>query len=305
MKNILRTITIASCALVLLACNKQPGASSFALPQDLGTLIFRGGESKSFSHIGENIKVCTAKPPKGWYATVTDNVITVVAPQSDGTYSASGNVDVYARGYDNIEYVVKVPVRTEARLNKTQWTLVYASSEEPMNYSSQNFTREDDHTSSMTGYAKDLIDGSYSSIWAYNASKGHKVPFYFVIDLGEEKTLSAMDIYAQRANKNLSDPTNTIPFRQCGEAIIEFAGQGQVSGNGMADKGGSGQGQWRDKQSFYFDQLKNVIHNLVPFNKTIKARYIRFTYVKGYYKETDESPTYNGGALAELDLLGY
>lgn len=290
--------------LMLSACTqKAVGVSSFSLPSDGETRIFTAGASLSLSWNGANIETCTAKPPKGWYASVDKGIITIVAPSLDKSYTASGQVTVYARGTDKVEYVVYIPVQTESKLPKTNWNMVYFSSEEAGNYASQKYTREDDPSSSMTGYAKDLIDGSYSSIWAFNYSHGDKAPFYFVIDLGESRTVTALDIYAQRGNKNLSDPTNTVPFRQCGEAAVEFATI--LSGNGMADLGGTGTANWSNKHNFYSDRLLNVIHNVVYLDAPVTARYLRFRYIKGYYKETDTAPSYTGGALAELDVLGY
>lgn len=308
MKNLLRFIVIAAGCISLAACEKEYGPSSFSLPQSIETLVFSAGQTQSFAFNGENIKVCTAKPPKGWYATVIDNMVKIVAPNFVETeYVANGNVSIYARGYDDVEHVVQVPVQTEARLDKKNWKIIYKTCEEAMDYKGQNFTREDDPTSSMTGYATDLIDGSLSSIWVYDydkdPAKNTEVPFYFVIDLGKTYKLSAAELYAQRANKNLSDPTNTVPTRQCGEAIFEFATS--INGNGMADKGGTGSANWGNKQTFYSDQLLNVYRNAVHFNKVIEARYIRFTYAKAYYSADDTSPNYKGGALAELNILGY
>ena len=306
MRTTLHLVIAAALPAVLLlsACGpKAAGESSFSLPSDGETRIFIAGQSLTLPWDGTNIEACTAKPPKGWYATVNEGAVTIVAPSLDNSYIASGQVTVYARGTDKVEYVVYIPVRTEARLSKSGWNMVWCSSESPADYSGQKFTREDDPSSSMTGYATDLIDGSYSSIWAFNYGNGDKAPFYFVIDLGASKNVTALDIYAQRGNNNLSDPTNTTPFRQCGEAVIEFATT--LSGNGMADLGGTGTANWSNKHAFYTDRLLNVIHNAVHLDAPVTARYIRFRYVKGYYKETDTAPTYTGGGLAELDLLGY
>ena len=293
-----------SAVLCFSGCSKKAtGPSSFSLPTDGTTLVFTAGQSQSVSYSGENIEACTAKPPMGWYASVQGNMITIVAPDLSTTFEGSGQVSVYARGTDKVEFVYYIPVTTEALLDKTEWNIVYASSEEPMSYANQKFVREDDPSSTMTGYAKDIIDGSYSSIWAYNYGRGDKAPFYFVIDLGKEMTITSFDLWAQRGNKNLSDPTNTSFTRHCGEAVFEFATT--VTGNGMADLGGTGSGNWSHKHSFYTDHLRNQRHNIVHLDEAVTARYIRFRYVKGYYAETDEAPAYTGGALAELDVFGY
>lgn len=189
-------------------------------------------------------------------------------------------------------------------LPKNGWKMIYASSELGENYAAQNFVREDDPSSSMTGYAKDLIDGSYASIWAYNWRTADPTPYYFVIDLGATYTITALDIWAQRGNKNLSDPTNTSSTRQCGEATVEFAAT--LSGNGMGDLGGSGSANWSGKQTFTSGQLLNQIHNVICLSNPTSARYIRFCYVKGYKDTDNDEPTLTtGGSLAELDIIGY
>ena len=298
------TTALVAAVLSFASCNKQEaGASSFSLPTDGETLMFTAGQTRTLTYSGENIEACTAKPPKGWIGKVDGNVIRLTAPEiSVSDYESGGQVAVYARGTDKTEYVVYFPVQSEGKLDKTNWSIRYKSSEEPADYSSQKFIREDDPSSSMTGWAKDLIDGSYSSIWVYDYPDD-QVPFYFVIDLGEPKSICSFDIWAQRGTKNLSDATNTTFVRQCGEATFEFAST--CSGNGMADKGGTGTADWSHKISLYSDTLKKQMHNVVHLSEPVRTRYIRFTYLKGYSDADVSSPTYTGGALAELDIYGF
>nr|MCR4565918.1 hypothetical protein [Bacteroidales bacterium] len=154
------TTALVAAVLSFASCNKQEaGASSFSLPTDGETLMFTAGQTRTLTYSGENIEACTAKPPKGWIGKVDGNVIRLTAPEiSVSDYESGGQVAVYARGTDKTEYVVYFPVQSEGKLDKTNWSIRYNSSEEPADYSSQNFIREDDPSSSMTGWAKDMLD---------------------------------------------------------------------------------------------------------------------------------------------------
>ncbi|MBQ7518611.1 MAG: DUF1735 domain-containing protein [Bacteroidales bacterium] len=190
-------------------------------------------------------------------------------------------------------------------LNKSGWTMVYRSSEEIGNYSGQGFVRKDDPSSSQTGYAKDLLDGDYGSIWAFGSGSGDMAPFYFVIDMGKSYTIRQLDIWAQRGNRDMGNEENTTPSRQCAYATVEFATT--LTGDGMGDLGGYGEADWFGRESFGSDVLANRISNSVYLSELRYARYIRFTYINCYYAATDTSPrtTYTGGSLAELDFWGY
>lgn len=203
-------------------------------------------------------------------------------------------------------YIVaqRVAIPQAEKLSKTEWEMVYWESDSPGDYVSHNFTREDDPSSSMTGYATDLIDGSYASIWAFSNKEG-LAPFHFVIDLGKEYTIRHLALWAQRGEKQMGDSENTIPSRQCATATIEFATT--LEGNGMGDLGGDGSADWFGKETFGPEVLKNQIHNTVYLSELRYARYVRFTYVNCYYAASDVSPrtSYSGGSMAELDLFGY
>ena len=203
-------------------------------------------------------------------------------------------------------YIVaqRVDIPQPEKLAKTGWTMLYSESESPESYAGHNFVREDNPSSSHTGYAKDLIDGSYASIWSFSTRQG-LAPFHFVIDLGKEYTIRHMALWAQRGENQMGDPENTIPRRQCANATIEFATT--LQGDGMGDLGGQGSADWFGKESFGPEVLKNQISNTVYLSELRYARYVRFTYVNCYYAASDVEPrtTYNGGSMAELDLFGY
>ena len=199
--------------------------------------------------------------------------------------------------------VGRFDIPNASMLDKRGWSMVFYETEDPMSYSSHNFVREDNPSSTITGYAKDLIDGSHASIWAYKS--GSTIPFHFVIDLGKQYTIRQIDLWAQRGDKHMEDATNTVPSRQCATAVFEFANT--LSGDGMGDLGGNGSADWFGRETFGPDVLKNEISNSVYLSELRYARYIRFTYVNCYYTAADVAPrtTYFGGALAELDFWGY
>lgn len=207
---------------------------------------------------------------------------------------------------DPLYLVVKrFAIEPATNLDKSAWTMVYRSSEETGNYSGQGFVRKDDPSSSQTGWAKDLLDGDYGSIWAFGSGAGDTAPFYFVIDMGGKKTIRQIDLWAQRGNRDMGNADNTAPTRQCAYAIFEFANT--LEGDGMGDLGGNGSADWFGRETFGSDVLGNRISNSIYLSELRYARYIRFTYVNCWRYDYDASPssTYKGGSLAELDFWGY
>ncbi|MCR4565917.1 MAG: DUF1735 domain-containing protein [Bacteroidales bacterium] len=201
--------------------------------------------------------------------------------------------------------VKRLAIDPPTNLNKSNWSVVYRSSQEIGDYSGQGFVRKDDPTSSKTGSAEDLLDGDYGSIWAFGSKAQDTQPFYFVFDLKQKYTLRQIDIWAQRGNRDMGNPENTTPTRQCAYAIVEFANT--LEGEGMGDHGGQGNADWFGRETFGPDVLANRISNTVYLSELRYARYVRFTYVNCYYQSTDTAPrtTYLGGSLAELDFWGY
>lgn len=216
----------------------------------------------------------------------------------------NGTDDVKKSETSSTIYVVyrKRVLPPAVKLEKNDWSLVYFSSEYAENYSGHGYVRADDPSSSMTGYAADIIDGDYASIWAYNWKTPDKPPFYIVIDFGREVTVRGLDLWAHRGNKDMMNPNNSTPSNQCGQCTVEFATA--ISGNGMDDKSG-GVSDWTYSESFGPDILKNQICNTIYLTEVIRARYMRFTYEAGYKTASDQNLTnYAGGRLAEIDVLG-
>lgn len=201
--------------------------------------------------------------------------------------------------------IKRFAIEPASKLDKSSWTMAYRSSEETGNYSGQGFVRKDDPSSSQTGWAKDLLDGDYGSIWAFGSAAGDTAPFYFVIDMGSKKTIRQIDLWAQRGNRDMGNADNTTPTRQCAYAIFEFANT--LEGDGMGDHGGNGSADWFGRETFGPDVLGNRISNSIYLSELRYARYIRFTYVNCWRYDYDASPstTYKGGSLAELDFWGY
>lgn len=216
----------------------------------------------------------------------------------------TGSDDVQKSDSTSTIYVIfrKRVLPPAENLEKTRWNLVYCSSEYAENYSGHGYVRADDPSSSLTGYAADVIDGDYASIWAYNWKTADKPPFHIVIDFGREVTVRGLNLWAHRGNKDMMNPDNTTPSNQCGQCTVEFATA--ISNTGMDDKNG-GTSDWGYSETFGPDVLKNQIKNTVYLTEVIRARYMRFTYEAGYKASADQNLTnYAGGRLAEIDVLG-
>lgn len=216
-----------------------------------------------------------------------------------------GDEDIQLSRDSSILYIVygKRVLPTPINLAKNDWNIVYCSSEYAENYSGHNFVRSDGSSSSMTGYANDIIDGDYASIWAYNWKNQDKPPFYFVVDFGREITIRGLKLWACRGNKDMMNENNTTPSNQCGRCTVEFSTA--ISGDGMDDKDG-GVSDWMYSETFNSDVLVNQINNTIYLTEVIRARYMRFAYEAGYKNPTDQNLTnYTGGRLAEIDVLGH
>lgn len=217
----------------------------------------------------------------------------------------SGSDDVVKSEENSTLYVIyrKRVLPTPENLSKSGWSLVYFSTEYPENYSAHKFVRSDDPSSTVTGYARDIMDGDYASVWAYDWKTPHKPPFYLVFDFGREVTVRGLDLWAMRGNKDMMNPDNTVASGQCGQCTVEFATA--ISGTGMDDKNG-GVSDWAYSETFGPDILKNQIKNTVYLTEIIRARYMRLTYEAGYKNPTDANlSNWAGGRLAEIDVLGH
>lgn len=263
-------------AIFVFACNKaDTGPSAFEVEWDEQTLLFSYGEQKEIPYVGEHLEVLTAKAPNGWKSSVSDGRISVTAPEAGTAGDAvSGRVGIYARGTDKFEYALYIPVRSESPQNKASWEIVYCSS------------------ASEGNGPENLFDGSVGSFW----SAGAKSPQYIIIDFGSVRSITGVGFSSRIRSEE--------PFLQCAEAVVDFATE--VRGDGMADLGGTGTGDWGDKHTFYSDRLANRAFNMVHLNGEVSARYMRLRYHKHYLEDGSVSQSGAAGAsLSEIDIYGY
>ena len=269
-------------------------------------------------------------PPSGAYAISGENLM---LPRFN-TVSSTGSVSLISSGLlDTDEYLLPITIsqisgsdkvkKSETasviyivygkrqlppaeNMPKTDWSLIYNNSFSVGNYHTKHgFVRSDGTTGDdayLTGYATDIIDGDYASIWGYDYNKKDQPPYYFVIDFGKEITVRGLTLWAQRGNNDMMNPDNTTPTSQCGLCTVEFATS--ITGNGMGDKSG-GASDWFYSEEFNSADLKNQISNTVYLTEIIRARYMRFAYRGRYSSATATSVSTNaGGNLAEIDVLG-
>lgn len=193
-------------------------------------------------------------------------------------------------------------------VDKSAWQILYANSEMLENFSGQNYIGSDGD--SYSGSANDMIDGDYASFWSYNylangaqkAASLDYLPYYIVIDLGEEKTISSMALTArQPGGTNAMAEYNDKYASQVARMTVEFASS--ITKRGMADVLDHGASQWSGAETFDESVLKNQKVNKVDFKASHKARYVRLTIREGYKNTSEAIPSYTGGTLAEFDLF--
>lgn len=280
-----RTILFSVALSMLLSCSvsRQDGPSSFVLDEVDDAVMFTKGQTVLLAVDCSNIITCTAKAPKGWKATASSQNIIITAPDITEDYTVNGQVGVYARGADNKEYAYNIPVRCESNLSKNQWSIAYCSSE-----------------TEVMGPASYIIDGSYQNYWLANDQAGDKSPYYIVIDMGEEHTLSSFDLWGIMPEGEVAA---SMPERQCAEMAVDFASK--INSDGMADLGGKGSGDWHARKIFRQDVLRNVEHNFVALDEPVVARYVRMHYRRMWTEAGVSSVGTIGGGLAEIDIYGF
>lgn len=109
----LRYILLCIFILAVSSCQEEEyGPSVFEITgQTYGTELFAYGAEKQFALTSENIKVNYVKCIKGWTGELVSDVLTITAPQKDTEeYQQSGKIGLYARGYDEVEYVLWIEV---------------------------------------------------------------------------------------------------------------------------------------------------------------------------------------------------
>ena len=133
MKNI-KYLFVSVLISVFVSCQeKEYGPSSFGMAEDTyGTVLFSYGAQKQFNMTVENIKVHYIKPIKGWSGKINRNILTITAPTKDCEYETVGKIGLYARGYDDVEYIlwVEVEVSDDAKEGQSaSYTAIFEQSE--------------------------------------------------------------------------------------------------------------------------------------------------------------------------------
>ena len=111
-----KIFAIFSAVLLLAgACQQeQYGPSSFALKESLfSDLVFRYGQTRELELVRENIKVQYVKCSAGWIGEIEGDVLAITAPSQEEARSGYGEIGLYARGYDDIEWIVKFNVEVK------------------------------------------------------------------------------------------------------------------------------------------------------------------------------------------------
>ena len=110
-----RIIYIISVVLIALSCERKEeyGPSVFELQlESQGEMLFAYGATKQVPVVAENIKVCYVKCLKGWSGGVTDQTLSITAPaEKTEEYQEKGKIGIYARGYDDVEYILYLDVK--------------------------------------------------------------------------------------------------------------------------------------------------------------------------------------------------
>ena len=101
--------------LCMASCKEDSyGPSSFALREEIyGDLEFEYGQTRELAVLKENIKVLYVKCSEGWKGNIEGDVLVVTAPSKEETKGAFGEVGLYARGYDDVEWILKLGVEVK------------------------------------------------------------------------------------------------------------------------------------------------------------------------------------------------
>lgn len=209
-----------------------------------------------------------------------------ILPLTIDKVSGSENVNFSEEGRQIYIVFKKKVIPGAIRLPKKDWRILYYDK-----------AKNEKNKGIDTGYAEHLIDDSWSTYWNYDPNAPetdpHKyAPFSFVIDLGKTQTIRGAVFTARRYD--ITD-FNSNPRVMIARARIEVAAT-------LTKDDGSNAEDWIYSEDFDTDVLKNVNESTVYLEKACIGRYVRFTYVNGY--TSSGNPTYKGGSLAELDILG-
>lgn len=110
-----RIIYILSIVFLALSCEQKEtyGPSVFELQMESqGEMLFAYGATKQVPVVAENIKVCYVKCLKGWSGGIENQVLSITAPaEKTEETQEKGKVGIYARGYDDVEYILYLDVK--------------------------------------------------------------------------------------------------------------------------------------------------------------------------------------------------
>lgn len=200
-----------------------------------------------------------------------------------GQVRGSGN---YTIDEENAVYYVllkKKVLPEPEQIDRSGWKIVYCSSE-----------YEESNSGIMTGLAKDLIDGKPETYWTYNYKWPDEatkyVPFYIVIDMGEDISVRGVSYLARQDKFGNQDGGPRYPPKNI---RLDLAAS-LSSENGMTDSDYI--------YSEEFTALPYAMENTVFLSEIYRVRYIRFVYAMGYNGST--SKEYKGGSLAEIYVMG-
>lgn len=106
--------------LCVASCKEESyGPSSFALKEEIyGELEFEYGQTRELAVSQANIKVLYVKCPEGWKGNIKAGILTITAPSREEAKGAFGEVGLYARGYDDVEWILKLGVEVKEEVKE-------------------------------------------------------------------------------------------------------------------------------------------------------------------------------------------
>ncbi len=214
-------------------------------------------------------------------------------PLTIGKVDGTENYELSETGKNVFIKFRKKEVPKPVELDKSAWKILYCSSWQV-------------DGSTQCGHPMDMIDGDVLTYWGYNSKEGKLVPIYIIFDLGAEKTLRGVHFSARRDARK--DPNNPTPWG-C-PAIVKFEFSNSLSDlpdneedlvnvdivKGMVDS------DWSGAENISSDVLQPVLEQDADFNVPHNARYVRFTFLKGW---NGKNPTYNGGMMGDMGFFGH
>lgn len=197
-------------------------------------------------------------------------------------------------------------------VDKSDWKIVYVTSERSENYSGSDYV-DKDNGSTWMGYAENAIDGDPLSIWVYGYKPDYasavptikQYPYWVVIDFGARIQLNAFRLMGIAEYDSMYAENYTT--WQGGPARVTFQFADQITDRGMNDIFDPlCQTDWTIySESFNEDKMLNQRVNELSFAQTVTARYVRMRVDKSYSDDNTETVPSRvwGSEIAELDFL--